>query len=82
MEGGISTTVFVGCRTSLRQRQLHGHTHGTKPARVPAIMINMVHDMEVEGINIVRTPLTQYIYDTEGMEGLRRIDAQFPGILI
>ena len=49
---------------------------------VPANMINMIHSMEVEGITIVRTPLTQYIYDTEGMEGLRRLDAQFPGILI
>ena len=28
---------------------------------VPANMINMVHEMEVEGITIVRTPLTQYI---------------------
>ena len=45
-------------------------------------MINMVHSMEVEGITIVRTPHTQYIYDTEGMEGLRRLDAQFPGFLI
>jgi len=45
---------------------------------VPANMINMIHSMEVEGITIVRTPLTQYIYDTEGMEGLRRLDAQFP----
>ena len=82
MGGGISTTVFVGCQTSLRQRQSHSHTHGTKPAGVPANMINMVHDMEVEGITIVRTPLTQYIYDTEGMEGLRHLDAQFSGILI
>ena len=49
---------------------------------VPANMINMVHSIEVESITIVRTPLTQYIYDTEGMEGLRRLDAQFPGILI
>ena len=49
---------------------------------VPVNMINMVHEMEVEGITIVRTPLTQYIYDTEGMDGLRRLDAQFPGILI
>ena len=49
---------------------------------VPANMINMVHVMEVEGITFVRTPLTQYIYDTEGMEGLQRLDAQFPGILI
>ena len=49
---------------------------------VPANMSNMVHSMEVEGITIVRTPLTQYIYDTEGMEGLRRLDAQFPGILL
>ena len=48
----------------------------------PANMINMVHAMEVEGITIVRTPLTQYIYDTEGMDGLRCLDAQFPGILI
>ena len=47
---------------------------------VPAKMINMVHSMEVEGITIVRTPLTQSIYDTEGMEGLRRLDAQFPKI--
>ena len=38
--------------------------------------------MEVEGFTIVRSPLTQYIYDTEGMEGLRQLDAQFPGILI
>ena len=38
--------------------------------------------MEVEGITIVRTPLTQYIYDTEGMEGLRRLDARLSGILI
>ena len=38
--------------------------------------------MEVDGITIVRTPLTQYIYDTEGMNGLRKLDAQFPGILI
>ena len=37
---------------------------------VPANLINMIHAMEVEGITIVRTPLTQYIYDTEGMEGL------------
>ena len=29
---------------------------------VPANMINMVHEVEVEGITIVRTPLTQYIY--------------------
>ena len=29
---------------------------------VPANMINMIHVMEVEGITIVRTPLTQYIY--------------------
>ena len=49
---------------------------------VPANMINMVHSMEVEGITIVRTPLTQYIYDTEGRAGLRRLDAQFPGILV
>ena len=49
---------------------------------VPANLINMVHEMEVEGITIVQTPLTQYIYDTEGMEGLRRLDAQFSGILI
>ena len=42
----------------------------------------MIHEMEVDGITIVRTPLTQYIYDTEGMDGLRKLDAQFPGILI
>ena len=49
---------------------------------VPANLINMIHEMEVDGITIVRTPLTQYIYDTEGMDGLRKLDAQFPGILI
>ena len=43
---------------------------------VPRNVINMVHEMEVQGVTIVRTPLTQYIYDQEGME------AQFPGILI
>ena len=40
---------------------------------VPWNVLNMVHEMEVEGITIVRTPLTQYIYDQEGMEGLRTI---------
>jgi hypothetical protein len=49
---------------------------------VPRNIINMVHEMEVEGITIVRTPLTQYTYDQEGMEGLRKLEAQFPGILI
>jgi hypothetical protein len=49
---------------------------------VPRNIINMVHGMEVEGITIVRTPLTQYIYDQEGMEGLRKLDTRFPGILI
>jgi hypothetical protein len=49
--------------------------------RVPQNIINMVHQMEVEGITIVRIPLTQYIYDQEGMEGLRKLVAQFPGIL-
>ena len=49
---------------------------------VPANMINMVHAIEVKGITIVQTPLTQYIYDTNGMDGLRRLDAQFPKILI
>ena len=39
----------------------------------------MIHEMEVEGITVVRTPLTQYIYDTEGMEGLRKLDDRFPG---
>ena len=34
---------------------------------VPRNIINMVHEMKVEGITIVRTPLTQYIYDQEGM---------------
>jgi hypothetical protein len=38
--------------------------------------------MEVEGVTIVRTPLTQYIYDQEGMEGLRKLETQFPGIFI
>ena len=47
---------------------------------VPANLINMIHEMEVDGITIVRTPLTQYIYDTEGMDGLRKLEAQFPGI--
>jgi hypothetical protein len=37
---------------------------------VPANLINIIHEMKVGGITIVRTPLTQYIYDTEGMEGL------------
>jgi hypothetical protein len=32
-------------------------------------MINMVHDYEVKGITIVRTPLTHKIYNTEGMVG-------------
>ena len=45
-------------------------------------MINMVHAIGFEGITILRTPLTQYIYDTEGMDALRCLDAQFPGILI
>jgi hypothetical protein len=36
---------------------------------VPANMINMVHDYEVKGITIVRTPLTHKIYNTEGMVG-------------
>jgi hypothetical protein len=45
-------------------------------------LINMIHEMEVEGITIDRTPLTQYIYDTEGFEELRKLDARFPGILI
>ena len=31
---------------------------------VPANLINMIHAMEVEGITIVQTPLTQYIYLT------------------
>jgi hypothetical protein len=48
----------------------------------PQNIINMVHEMEVEGITIVRTPLTQYINDQEGMEGLRKLEEQFPGILI
>ena len=50
--------------------------------RVPRNVINKAHEMEVEGITIVQTPLTQYIYDQEGMEGLRKLDEQFPGILI
>ena len=49
---------------------------------VPRNVINMVHEMEVEGITIVRTPLMHYIYDQEGMEGLRKLEAQFPGIII
>ena len=49
---------------------------------VPRNVINMVHEIEVQGVTIVRTPLTQYIYDQEGMEGLRKLEAQFPGILI
>jgi hypothetical protein len=49
---------------------------------VPPNVIRMIHEMEVEGITVVRTPLTQYIYDTEGMEGLRKLDDRFPGILI
>ena len=69
--GGISTIVS---RTVIRM--------ALNRLGVPANMINMIHVMEVESITIVRIPLTQYIYDTEGMEGLRRLDAQFPGILI
>ena len=38
--------------------------------------------MEVEGITIVRTPLTQYIYDQDGMEGLRKLETQSPEVLI
>jgi hypothetical protein len=49
---------------------------------VPANLINMVHELEVKGITAVQTPLTQYIYDTEVMDGQRRLDAQLPGILI
>ena len=43
---------------------------------VPRNVIDMVHKMEVEGVTIVRTPLTQYIYDQEGMEGLRKLEAR------
>ena len=48
---------------------------------VPPNVIRMIHEMEVDGITVVRTPLTHYIYDTEGMEGLRKLDERFPGIL-
>jgi hypothetical protein len=37
---------------------------------VPANLINMIYETEVEGITIVCTSLTQYIYETEGMDGL------------
>jgi ribosomal protein S15P/S13E len=45
-------------------------------------IIYMVHEMEVEGTTTVRTPLTQYIYDQEGMKGLRKLMAQSSRILI
>jgi hypothetical protein len=49
---------------------------------VPIHVIRMIHEMEIEGVTIVRTPLTQYVYDTEGMEGLRKLNERFPGIII
>jgi hypothetical protein len=49
---------------------------------VPPNVIRMIHDLEVDGITVVRTPPTKYIYDMEGMEGLRKLDERVPGILI
>ena len=55
--GGISTTVLRAfdsvSRTVIRM--------ALNRLGVPGNMINMIHVMEVEGITIVRTPLTQYI---------------------
>ena len=50
--------------------------------RVPKHVIRMIHEMEIEEVTVVRTPLTQYVYDTEGMEGLRKLNERFPGIII
>ena len=44
-------------------------------------VIRMIHEMEIEGVTVVRTPLTQYVYDTEGMKGLRKQNERFPGII-
>jgi hypothetical protein len=37
---------------------------------VPNHVIRMIYKMKIEGVTVVRTLLTQYVYDTEGMEGL------------
>jgi hypothetical protein len=48
---------------------------------VPPNVIRMIHDLEVDGITVVCTLLTKYIYDTEGMEELRKLDERVPEIL-
>jgi hypothetical protein len=48
----------------------------------PLNLIRMIHEMKVDGITVVRTPLTRYINNMEDMEGLRNLDERFSGTLI